>query len=110
MTTKHTSAMPDNFDAARVAETLNTLAIGVNHAVSHGEALSNLEMHLIRDTMRDARDAIAALLEARKAPEGHVIDDRGVVLEICSDETSHTGFRTIVLGPREAAEAAKEKA
>lgn len=65
--------MPNHFDAARLAQDIvirfarfpdNRIAYGPLHAEEMTSAIT------------------AALLEARKAPEGHVIDERGVVRKV----------------------------
>lgn len=50
-------------------------------------------------------DAIIAALNAKLPPPGHILTDDGTVREVCSEDTSHTGYTTIVLCPAEAARA-----
>lgn len=66
--------MPDNFDAARVAN-------DVVARLMEADGIQYDDGTFVWERGRLAPIITAALLEARKAPEGHVIDDRGVVLQ-----------------------------
>jgi len=74
MTTKHTSATPA------------------------GVVSKETEMFRVRDAMRQARDAIAAILAARKAPPGCVIDENGVVRKVPDDHPRSADGSPVFIG------------
>ena len=59
------------------------------------------------DDARAEVESVIAELERRMTPPPGCVRIGDADFEICSDDTSHTGYRTIVVCPREAAEAAR---
>jgi len=75
MSGKHTSATPNHFDAARAAN-------DVVARLMEADGIQYDDGTFVWERGRLAPIITAALVEARKAPEGHVIDDRGVVRNV----------------------------
>jgi len=104
--------MPNHFDAARVAEEIVN-----DHTVMNDSGTYMVGSSYVRDAL--LKSVTLALLEARKAPEGHVIDDRGVVRKVAysgtagnwpDDKLMSLDVRGMTIMYIEAAEAAKEEA